>query len=122
MAPKLPSLGVDEIKNDPQGFGKALFAELLGTAILVSQPGSETSQFILYMFLGDGSHHNKADHVFASMNTFFTKVFVGCGSCMGGDDSDSTTELGEQSMKESLWPLWFANFNITFFLKLIAKI
>ena len=95
MAPKLPSLGVDEIKNDPQGFGKALFAELLGTAILVSQPGSETSQFILYMFLGDGSHHNKADHVFASMNTFFTKVFVGCGSCMGGDDSDSTTELGE---------------------------
>ena len=38
---------------------------------------------------------NKADHVFASMNTFFTKVFVGCGSCMGGDDSDSTTELGE---------------------------
>jgi len=58
MAPKLPSLGVDEIKNDPQGFGKALFAELLGTAIL---------------------------------------VFVGCGSCMGGDDSDSTTELGQQA-------------------------
>ena len=73
MAPKLPSLGVDEIKNDPQGFGKALFAELLGTAILVSQPGSETSQFILYMFLKDRSHHNKADHVFASMNTFFYK-------------------------------------------------
>merc|ERR1719492_186118 len=58
MAPKLPSLGVDEIKNDPKGFGKALFAELLGTAIL---------------------------------------VFVGCGSCMGGDDSDSTTELGQQA-------------------------
>ena len=81
MAPKLPSLGVDEIKNDPQGFGKALFAELLGTAILVSQPGSETSQFILYMFLEDRSHHNKADHVFASMNTFFPKkilkVFLG---------------------------------------------
>ena len=111
MAPKLPSLGVDEIKNDPQGFGKALFAELLGTAILVSQPGSETSQFILYMFLEDRSHHNKADHVFASMNTFFfTKVFVGCGSCMGGDDSDSTTELGEHegiivwnSVPQFLW-------------------
>ena len=60
--------------------------------------------------------------MFLHQQTLFTKVFVGCGSCMGGDDSDSTTELGEQSMKELLWPLWFANFNITFFLMQIAKI
>ena len=57
----------------------------------------------MYMFLEEKGHHNKSYHVFASATTFFfTKVFVGCGSCMGGDDSDSTTELGEQSMKESL--------------------
>jgi len=34
-APKLPYLGVDEIKNDVKGFMKALFAEFLGTALLV---------------------------------------------------------------------------------------
>ena len=56
----------------------------------------------MYMFLEEKGHHNKSDHVFASATPFFTKVFVGCGSCMGGDDSDSTTELGEQSMKELL--------------------
>ena len=57
----------------------------------------------MYMFLEEKGHHNKSYHVFGSATTFFfTKVFVGCGSCMGGDDSDSTTELGEQSMKESL--------------------
>ena len=33
--------------------------------------------------------------MFLHQQTLFTKVFVGCGSCMGGDDSDSTTELGE---------------------------
>ena len=32
---KLPFLGLDEIKEDPKGFGKALFAEFLGTALLV---------------------------------------------------------------------------------------
>ena len=101
MAPKLPSLGVDEIKNDPQGFGKALFAELLGTAILVSQPGSETSQFILYMFLEDRSHHNKADHVFASMNTFFLQ------RCLSGveaawEEMIVTALQNWVSMKESL--------------------
>jgi len=56
--PGLPYLGLEEITKDPKGFGKALFAELLGTALL---------------------------------------VFVGCGSCMGGDDSDSSTQLGEQA-------------------------
>merc|ERR1719348_2395161 len=54
----LPYLGLDEIKNDLKGFGKGLFAELLGTAVL---------------------------------------VFVGCGSCMGGDGSDSPEQLGEQA-------------------------
>ena len=71
MAPKLPSLGVDEIKNDPKGFGKALFAELLGTAILVSQPGSETSQC---MFLEKNIIIRLIDHVFASANTFYKGV------------------------------------------------
>ena len=32
---KLPFLGLDEIKEDPKAFGKALFAEFLGTALLV---------------------------------------------------------------------------------------
>jgi len=56
--PGLPYLGLEEITKDPKSFGKALFAELLGTALL---------------------------------------VFVGCGSCMGGDDSDSDSQLGEQA-------------------------
>jgi len=55
--PELPYLGLDEVK-DFKSFGKALFAEFLGTALL---------------------------------------VFVGCGSCMGGDDADSNTELGNQA-------------------------
>jgi aquaporin related protein len=55
---KLPFLGLDEIKEDPKAFGKALFAEFLGTALL---------------------------------------VFVGCGSCMGGDDKDNDIELGQQA-------------------------
>lgn len=31
----MPFLGVDEIKSDVKGFLKALFAEFLGTALLV---------------------------------------------------------------------------------------
>ena len=34
---ELPYLGLDEIKNDLKGFGKGLFAELLGTAVLVRE-------------------------------------------------------------------------------------
>jgi len=54
----LPYVGLDEIKNDLKGFGKALFAELLGTAVL---------------------------------------VFIGCGSCMGGDQGDTDIQLGQQA-------------------------
>ena len=100
MAPKLPSLGVDEIKNDPQGFGKALFAELLGTAILVSQPGSETSQFILYMFLEDRSHHNKADHVFTSAKAFLQRCLSAVEAAW--EEMIMTTPQNWVSMKESL--------------------
>jgi len=55
---KLPFLGLDEIKEDPKGFGKALFAEFLGTALL---------------------------------------VFVGCGSCMGGDQGEDDIKIGQQA-------------------------
>jgi MIP family channel proteins len=55
---ELPYLGLDEIKNDLKGFGKSLFAELLGTALL---------------------------------------VFIGCGSCMGGDQGENDIQLGQQA-------------------------
>ena len=42
--PDLPYVGLDEIKNDPKGFGKALFAEFLGTALLVSKSNNTISK------------------------------------------------------------------------------
>ena len=54
--------------------------------------------------------------MFLHQQTLFTKVFVGCGSCMGGDDNDNTTELGEH---EGII-VTIANFDITFFLMQMA--
>ena len=50
----LPYLGLDEIKNDLKGFGKGLFAELLGTAVLVILKRENPTS---YMESGDISVH-----------------------------------------------------------------